>query len=127
LKIGKELGRGAVGVVYEAFWKSGGRSVAVKRLSADVDELTLEEFSREVAVHSIIHHPNIVRVFAGCAEPPNCYLVLELCAGGSLSDLILDATRQLPWTVRVAWSIDIAKGLGRFCIHFQKQKLLFNL
>jgi serine/threonine protein kinase len=63
LVIGRELGRGAVGVVQEAFWKSGGLAVAVKKLTSDVDQLTLNEFRREIAVHSAIAHQNVVRIY----------------------------------------------------------------
>src|SRR5438046_584435 len=60
-----ELGRGGMGVVYEAIQQSLGRHVALKVLIPEVtgDPNRLKRFEREVRAAAQLSHPNIVPVF----------------------------------------------------------------
>jgi serine/threonine protein kinase len=51
-------------------------------------------------------------LLAACSNPPTCYLVMELCRGGALQEILADKNRQLPWDIRIGFAIDVAKGLG---------------
>src|SRR5262245_43806780 len=62
-EIKRQLGRGGMGVVYEAYDRKHGRSVALKTLLNEGDGESLSLFRRELAILAQISHPNIVGVF----------------------------------------------------------------
>ena len=64
-RIVREIGRGGMGVVYEAEQVSLGRRVALKVLPGHVpcDRKSLERFRREAKAAARLHHTNIVPVF----------------------------------------------------------------
>ncbi len=70
-RIVREIGRGGMGVVYEAEQLSIGRRVALKVLpfAAVLDPRQLKRFKNEAQAAGQLHHTNIVPVFAvGCAR-----------------------------------------------------------
>src|SRR5262245_61045769 len=64
-RILREVGRGGMGVVYEAIQEPLGRHVALKVLPFQLssDPVYLERFHREARVAARLHHTNIVPVF----------------------------------------------------------------
>ncbi|NQT16718.1 MAG: protein kinase [Planctomycetes bacterium] len=64
-RILREIGRGGMGIVYEAEQQSLGRLVAVKVFPQQVlgDSRQLQRFRREARVAALLHHTNIVQVF----------------------------------------------------------------
>ena len=64
-RIIREIGRGGMGVVFEAVQESLGRRVAVKVLprQALLDPKHLRRFHREARIAANLHHTNIVEVF----------------------------------------------------------------
>jgi len=65
----REIGRGGMGIVYEAEQLSLGRRVAVKVLpfAAALDPKRLHRFTNEAQTAALLHHSNIVPVYAvGC-------------------------------------------------------------
>jgi serine/threonine protein kinase len=81
------LGRGGMGVVYEAEQVSLGRRVALKVLSDETsaDPVALARLRREALAMGSLQHPHIVQV-SGFHEGPPPFLVMELLAGQSLRE-----------------------------------------
>jgi serine/threonine protein kinase/WD40 repeat protein len=86
----REVGRGGMGVVYEAVQESLGRHVALKVLppSAVLDPRLLRRFKREARAAAKLHHTNIVPVF-GVGEHENThYYVMQFIQGEGLDKVI---------------------------------------
>jgi len=113
-QIRRELGRGAMGIVYEAFDTGTQRSVALKLLQAGGDGARMsdelrERFRREGEVAGQLVHPNIVAVYDfrdglaladGTRSGP--FIVMEYVAGGDLkSRLAARARLALPQVAQV--------------------------
>ncbi len=89
-KIVRELGRGGMGVVFEAVHESLGRRVAIKVMPNRTfdDEKYLERFRREAQAAANLHHTNIVSVFGMGQAGEHHYYVMELVDGECLSDIL---------------------------------------
>src|SRR5262249_39606373 len=89
-RIIREVGRGGMGVVYEAEQESLGRHVALKVLPgyARLDPKLRERFRREARAAARLHHTNIVPVF-GVGEDDGChYYVMQLIQGQGLDEAL---------------------------------------
>ena len=89
-RIIRELGRGGMGVVYEAEQISLGRRVALKVLpfAGVLDERQLKRFKLEAAAAAALKHPNIVSVYCvGCERSVHFY-AMEYIEGQTLADVI---------------------------------------
>ena len=89
-QLGREIGRGGLGVVYEATQISLGRRVAVKLLppASRLDLRQLRRFEIEAQAAALLQHPNIVPTFAygnACGVP---YFAMRLIDGRNLAELI---------------------------------------
>ncbi len=109
-EIVRELGRGGMGVVYEARHPSLPRSVALKLiLESAADGDALARFGREAELLARVNHANVLKIhkLGRAAEGP--YLVTELLEGQDLKEL----TRQgaLPAEQAATILASLAKGL----------------
>ncbi|MEC9091174.1 MAG: protein kinase, partial [Planctomycetota bacterium] len=89
-RIVRELGRGGMGIVFEAIHESLGRKVAIKVLPSRAFEGTqaFERFKKEAQAAAKLHHSNIVNVF-GVGECDGFhYYVMEYVNGQTLDKLI---------------------------------------
>src|SRR5437879_13561305 len=80
------LGKGAMGIVYEALDPKLHRKVAIKTiLISQLDEETAKDFSmrfvREAHAVARLNHPNIVQVYDFGEEGDIAYLVMEFIRG----------------------------------------------
>ena len=95
-RILREIGRGGMGVVYEAEQVSLGRRVALKVLPRQIknDRMTLERFRREARAAARLHHTNIVPVFDVGQEEDVRFYAMQFIQGQSL-DLVIEELRRL--------------------------------
>jgi serine/threonine protein kinase/WD40 repeat protein len=92
----REVGRGGMGVVYEAQQLSLGRHVAIKVLPSHalLDPRHLRRFQREARSAAKLHHTNIVPVFGVGEQDGMHYYVMQFISGLGL-DVVLDELRRL--------------------------------
>ncbi len=95
-RIVREIGRGGMGVVYEAEQLSLKRKVALKvlRFGAVADAEVMQRFQREAETVARLHHTNIVPVFAVGDEHGVHYYAMQFIAGQSLAGVIEEHGRQ---------------------------------
>jgi hypothetical protein len=92
----REVGRGGMGIVYEAQQLSLGRHVAIKVLPSHalLDPRQLGRFQREARSAAKLHHTNIVPVFGVGEQDGLHYYVMQFIPGLGL-DTVLDELRRL--------------------------------
>ncbi len=87
-----EIGRGGMGVVYEAEQLSLHRRVALKILpfAAVLDKQHLQRFRNEAMVTATLEHPHIVSVYSVGVDRGVHYYAMQLIEGQSLAEVIAD-------------------------------------
>ena len=100
------LGKGGMGVVYEATHATLGRRVAVKvlrpELSADADRAT--RFVQEAQVVNLVDHPGLVQmVDLGQTAEGTPYIVMELLRGMTLGARLKEQGGKMPWPDDTIW------------------------
>ena len=93
----REIGRGGMGIVYEARHETLGRRVAVKLLPTRFsdDKKALARFQREARAISGLHHTNIVPLFDAGVDDSHCYFAMQLISGTSLDRAVASAKSSL--------------------------------
>ena len=94
--LGRQVGRGGMGVVYEARQISLGRRVAIKVLpfAAVLDTKQIARFKNEAQAAAQLHHPHIVPVFAVGADRGVHYYAMQFIEGHPLDQAIEELRRQ---------------------------------
>lgn len=92
----REIGRGGMGIVYEAEQVSLGRRVALKvlPLAATLDSRERQRFKNEAQAAAHLHHPHIVPVFAVGSERGVHYYAMQYIEGPSLAHVIRDLCKR---------------------------------
>src|ERR1700720_2144900 len=117
-RILRKLGRGGMGVVYEAEDIKLGRRVALKFLPDDKhrDPQTLQRFLREARSASSLNHPGICTMHAIEEDNGKTFLAMELLEGQSLDALLVNAPvtfgRTLDIGIQLADALDAAHKKG---------------
>ena len=91
-RIIREIGRGGMGIVYEAEQVELGRRVALKvlPLAASLDPRAIQRFKLEAQVAGWLQHPRIVPVIGVGTVDDVPYYAMQFIEGGSLADLIAE-------------------------------------
>jgi serine/threonine protein kinase len=109
----ERIGRGAMGVVYRARDEAMGREVALKVLTADIedDPDIRTRFLREAEAAARLSHPNIITIFDVGEEGERFFIVMELLRGATLKDFLKqgDGVRL---ERKVDLMVQLAAGLG---------------
>jgi serine/threonine-protein kinase len=86
----ERVGRGGMGVVYRARDEAVGRDVALKVLTADVDDDPdiRTRFYREAEAAASLSHPNIITIFDVGEDGDRFFIVMELLRGATLKDFL---------------------------------------
>ncbi len=116
-RIIREVGRGGMGVVYEAEQLSLKRKVALKvlRFGAVADAEVMQRFQREAETVARLHHTNIVPVFAVGDEHGVHYYAMQFIAGQSLAAVLEESQAQgTPLEPReiARWGLQAAEALA---------------
>lgn len=85
-----ELGRGGMGIVYEALHRRMQRHVAIKVLPPKIvhHSKAFKRFEREIQTAARLTHPNIVTCYDAGQKSGSSYLVMELIRGEDLSQVV---------------------------------------
>ncbi len=96
-RIIRELGRGGMGIVYEAEQVSLGRRVALKVLPRELVENSQHRirFEREAKAAAKLHHTNIVPVFGVGEDDGQCYYVMQFIQGQSLDNFLKELKQSV--------------------------------
>jgi serine/threonine protein kinase len=111
----REIGRGAMGVVYEAHDPALDRTVALKVIqpSAEGEEARVfeERFLAEARIAAALHHPGIVMVHDVGRDPVSgtLFIALELVRGETFADLA--AAGPLDWRAALLLVAQVARAL----------------
>lgn len=106
------LGKGGMGVVYEAVQEDLGRRVAIKLISGSVSSTGLARLRQEAEATARLGNPHIVQVTdfqSNPGEPP--FLVMELLHGRSLRAL-LKAEGVIGWQRAARFGCQILEALA---------------
>ncbi len=97
-RILREIGRGGMGLVFEAEQVSLGRRVALKVLPrhALLEREALERFRREARSVAGLHHTNIVQVFGTGEQDGLHYFVMQLIRGVGLDRVLRELKQSQP-------------------------------
>ena len=89
-EVGRQIGAGGMGVVYEGMDLSLNRRVAIKRIRDDIrrDPEERARFVAEARAVARLKHPNIVEIYAIDAESDALALIFEYVDGRTLHDLL---------------------------------------
>src|SRR3954451_3073198 len=122
-KIVRELGRGAMGVVYHAIDPNIGRPVAIKTIqlggnrTPEEEDRLRERLFREARSAGILSHPGIVTIYDVEQENDLAYIAMEYVDGPTLDQLLgaePAATPEQLFSIlgQTAAALDYAHGKG---------------
>jgi len=90
-RIDREIGRGGMGIVYQAMQQSLQRIVALKLLTqSPIDSRLAERFQQEARLAAMLHHTNIVPIYGIGEEAGYAYIVMQYIEGVGLDHVLIN-------------------------------------
>lgn len=122
-EIVRELGKGAMGVVYEGRDPNIGRRVALKTARRDVLAASgmasemMERFLREARAAGALNHPNIITIYDTDEEDGTAWIAMEFIEGSDLREMLLerrglDLGRILEMGAQICDALEVAHRQG---------------
>jgi len=117
-EIVKELGKGAMGVVYQAHDPKINRMIALKVLRQDrvTSEDFIQRFLKEAMAIGRLSHPNIVTIYDVGQDHGTIYIAMEYLEGRPFNEVIrekrLGREEIADIAIQLADSLDYAHGKG---------------
>ncbi len=110
----RELGRGAMGVVYQARHNAGGQMVALKLIMPETatTKAAIDRFQREMSVISQLRHPNIVEWYEQGTSRGQFWFAMEFVQGSNLEALAKLDPGRYPTHQACRLVCQILKGLA---------------
>ena len=109
----RRLGKGGMGVVYEAIDPVLQRGVALKVLREGIASKpeAVRKFVREARAAARLNHPHVVHVYDADEQKGMCFLVMELMEGGSAHDR-MHQWGAFGWVEATQVMLDACRGLA---------------
>ncbi len=109
----REIGRGAMGVVYQARHSQTGKMVALKLIVPETatTRTAIDRFYREMSVISQLRHPNIVEWYEQGMTRGQFWFAMEYVAGPNLEALAKEQPGHYPTSQACRLTCQILKGL----------------
>ncbi len=114
-KVGKLIGQGGMGSVFQGTDIQTDAPVAIKYLKREVvadNPDMLRRFEQEGEALRVLNHPNIVKMLDTVTEGEDHYLIMEYVPGGSLRD-VLDTDDHFSVQRALYVALDLADALTR--------------
>jgi tetratricopeptide (TPR) repeat protein len=94
-RLGREIGAGGMGTVYEGFDVNLERPVALKKMRDEIraDPRERARFIQEAKVVAALHHPNIVDIYAISEEGEDVFLIFQFIKGKTLHEVVASRGR----------------------------------
>lgn len=112
-EIGRKLGQGGLGSVYQAHDTRMNRDVAIKRIFTGDDERQREEairqMSQETGTLAMLQHPHIVTIHDVGSDEDGPFVVMELLTGKTVDDVVEKAV--LTWSDFREFALQVQEGL----------------
>ncbi len=112
-RIIREIGRGGMGIVFEAEQESLDRTVALKILwfGAISDPDAIKRFQREASTVAKLHHTNIVPIFSVGSQGAINYYAMQFIDGQSLDAVAKQGSPSLHWSTIAEWGLQASEAL----------------
>eukprot|EP01136_Pigoraptor_vietnamica_P010529 Opistho-1_new@48258 len=111
LEVGERIGKGFYGEVFKVTHRHTGSVMVLKELKS-YDKGARVSFLKEVSLLKTLLHPNILEFIGVFVRDRKLHLITEYIEGGTLRKLLKNPAADLPWSLRVRFSHDIARGMA---------------